>query len=318
MQTIIGADVGGTLLRAARFDPDLNMLERVEQPSHAEQGSDAVLDRLIETIRQVLPESPGDLAGIGLALPSPVDAEQGVVIATPNLPFKDLPIVDLVRRAIGGPVYLGNDADLAGLAEYYLGAGQGARTMVYITISTGVGGGIIIDGRPFVGRGQGGEIGHMVVQPDGPICGCGRRGHLESFSSGTGIARIARGRLEAGEKSAIRDMVDGDITRVTAVEVGEAAKKGDRLGAEIITQAGHHLGIAIASLMVLLNPDIFVLGGGVTKIGDLLFEPMHAAIREYAMHPRYWENTRIVRAELGGNVGLCGAAALVRIMQDQQ
>lgn len=316
MQTIIGVDVGGTLLRAARFGSDLTMLERVEHPSHAEEGVDAVLDHLFKTIRRVLPQSPDGLEGIGLALPGPLDVVSGTVIATPNLPFRDLPIAALVREAVGGPVYLGNDADLAGLAEHQLGAGRGAHTMVYITVSTGVGGGVISGGKPSVGRGQGGEIGHMVVLPGGPPCGCGRRGHLEALSSGTAIARIARERLEAGQTSTIRDLVGGDLARVDARIVGQAAHDGDTLALEIIRQAGHYLGIGIASLLSILNPDIFVLGGGVTRLGDLLFEPMWEAIKTYAMHPRYWENTPIVHAELGSDVGLYGAAALVRAMRE--
>lgn len=317
MQTIIGVDVGGTLLRAARFDPDLSILERVEQPTLAGQGGKVVLERLFETIRQVLPESPADLVGIGLAMPGPVDAQAGIIINPPNLPIRNVPIVGLVREAVGGPVFLGNDADLAGLAEHQLGAGRGSQTMVYLTISTGIGGGIIVGGRPFVGGGVGGEVGHMVIEPGGPMCGCGHPGHLEAVASGTGIARIARERLEAGEPSAIRELAGGDLAQVSAKMVGQAAQDGDPLALEIITQAGRYIGVMIASLMMLLNPDRFVLGGGVTKVGDLLFHPMQEAIREYAMHPRYWVNTPVVRAELGGDVGLYGAAALVRVMAQE-
>lgn len=314
MKSLIGVDIGGTQLRAARFDLDLNLLERAAQPSHAEQGTDAVLERLYETIRQVLPDDPADLLGIGLAFPGPLDTATGIVLATPNLPFKDLPISTLVKEAVGGPVYLGNDADLAGLGEYRLGAGRGSKSMIYMTISTGVGGGIIIDGKPYAGRGQGGEIGHMVVVPDGPICGCGRPGHLEAVASGTAIGRIARERLAAGEASSMLEQVGGDLDKVDARIVGEAAHAGDALALEIVTQAGMYLGIGIASLMVTFNPDKFVLGGGVTKIGDLLFDPMWEAIRRYALHPRYYEDVPIVLAELGGDVGLYGAAALVQAM----
>src|SRR5574341_779584 len=140
---------------------------------------------------------------------------------------------------VGGPVYVGKDADLAGLAEAELGAGRGSRCLVYMTVSTGVGGGIILDGRLHVGAGQAGEIGHMVVQPGGSPGGCGKRGHLESYAAGAGIARIARTRLEAGEESSIRQRVNGKLDQITARIVGEAAQAGDPLGLEIITQAGH-------------------------------------------------------------------------------
>jgi glucokinase len=317
MQSVIGVDVGGTLLRAARFDQDLTMVERIEQPTEAHRGSDVVIDRLAETIRQALPESPDDLLGIGIVLPGPLDPENGILIAPPNLPLKDYPISQQMTEMVGGPVFIGNDADLAGLAEYTLGAGKGYRSIVYITISTGIGGGLILDGKLHSGRGQGGEIGHMVVDPDGPICGCGRYGHLEAVSSGTGIARIAHERLSAGEQSIILEMVEGDLSRVTAIVVGDAAKQGDPMAVEIITNAGRYLGINIASVMMLLNPDAFVIGGGLTKIGDLLFDPMHEAIREYTMHPRYWENTPVLPAKLGADVGLVGAAALVKMRLEQ-
>ena len=315
MQTIISVDVGGTLLRAARYDLNLNSLERVQQPTQAEAGSEVVLDRLYQTIRQVLPKPPDTTIGIGVALPGPVDMTNGILIAPPNLPLKDCPVANLIEQAVGGPVYIGNDADLAALAEHRMGAGRGAKNIIYITVSTGVGGGIILDGKIHNGRGQAGEIGHMVVWPDGPMCGCGKQGHLEAVSSGTGIARIARERLAAGETSSIINMVGGDLSQVTSKIVGQAAASGDALALELVANAGHYLGINIASLMMLLNPDMFVIGGGVSKNGPLLFEPMHKAIRQYTMHPTYWENVPIVHAQLGDDVVLTGAAALVKVMQ---
>ncbi len=314
MKSIIGVDVGGTLLRAARFDDDLNLLERAKQETHSDEGVDAVFDRLVETIRQVLPGTPGDLSGIGVALPGPVDSAAGVLIAAPHLPFKNMPIRQMLADALNAPVYIGNDADLAGLAEHQRGAGRGAPTLIYITVSTGVGSGIIIDGRPFSGRGQGGEVGHMVVAPDGPMCGCGHRGHLEAVAAGSGIERIARRRLEAGEESSLHERAGGDLSRVTAKMVGEAAQAGDPLALSLITDAGRYLGMAVASLMMILHPDRFVFGGGVTRLGPLLFDPMKQAVREYAMHPLYWEKTPLVMAELKDDVGLTGAAALVKVM----
>lgn len=313
MRFIVGVDVGGTLLRAARFDRNLVLLERTEQRTQSGEGTEAVIDRLIETIRQVLPEAPEDLAGVGLAMPGPLDPAAGVIIRAANVPMDNVPIVRLVQGAVGGRVFLGNDADLAGLAEYHLGAGRGTRTMVYMTISTGIGGGLIIDGKLHTGRGQAGEIGHTVVEPSGPMCGCGKRGHLEAVASGTAIARIARERLAAGEPSLLRELAPNAPAEIDARMVCEAAQAGDALAHEIVTQAGRYIGISIASLMMLLNPDRFVLGGGVTQAGDLLFNPMHEAMREYVLHQRYWENTPIVRAELGKDVGLYGAAALVQM-----
>lgn len=317
MKELIGVDVGGTLLRAARFDCDLNLLERTEQPTLSHEGTDVVLERLYEVIRQVMPESPDMLDGIGVALPGPIDAEAGVLIAPPNIPLPNSPIRDLIQKAVGGKVFIGNDADLAGLAEHQMGAGKGVRHLVYITVSTGVGAGIIVDGKPYSGHGQGAEVGHMVVQPGGPPCGCGKPGHFEAMCSGPGMARDARTRLEGGAESLIRDMVGGDLSRVTGEVVGDAAKQGDPLARDVVRQAGEYLGIAIASLMVVLNPEKFVIGGGVMKIGDLLFDPMWEAIKTYCFHERYWKNVPIVPAQLGADVGLVGAAALVKVMMEK-
>lgn len=310
-KAIVGVDIGGTWLRAACFDTDLAILNRTELPSHAEEGSDAVVSRLIEVIRQVLPESPEGLLGIGIGAPGPLDPKEGLIIKTPNLPWEDLPLGKILQEALGCTIYLGNDADVAGLAENRMGAGKGTRHMVYMTISTGIGGGLIVDGKLLTGRGQGGEVGHMTIIPDGPMCACGRRGHLEAVASGPAIARIARERLANGEKSTLREAVGGDLSQITAETVGNAANAGDALAAAIVQQAGRYIGISISSLMHLLNPEMFVLGGGVTKIGDLLFDTIREAVRDYAMHPRFWEDTPIVRAALGSDVGLVGAAALV-------
>lgn len=311
MGTTIGVDVGGTLLRAARFDDDMTMLERVERESRAEEGADAVVERLIAVIEQVLPEDPDDLAGVGVGVPGPLDPANGIVLSTPNLPFEDLPLGQVLGSALGCKVFLGNDADVAGLAEHRLGAGKGTQHMIYMTISTGIGGGIINAGQLVNGRGQGGEVGHIVVEPDGPQCGCGRYGHLEAVASGTAIGRIARERLTAGETSSALDHAGGDVKAVTASDVGKAALEGDPMSVELIQQAGRYIGIGIASLMHLFNPEMFVLGGGVSRLGDLLFEPIREAAREYVMHPRFYENTPIVTAQLGEEVGLLGAALLI-------
>jgi glucokinase len=220
-----------------------------------------------------------------------------------------------VHQAVGGKVFIGNDADLAGLGEHLMGAGRGVRHLLYITVSTGVGGGIIIDGRPYSGKGQGAEIGHMIVKPDGPLCSCGKQGHLEALSSGKAMAREAVARLEAGAESLIRDSVGGDLTQVNGEHISQAAHRGDPLAREIVREAGHYLGVAIASLMAILNPEMFVIGGGVAKIGDLLFDPMWEAIKEYCFHERYWKDIPIVTSQLGDDVGLVGAAGLVKVMK---
>lgn len=312
MTTTIGVDIGGTLLRAARFDHEMTMLERVERESRADLGADAVVDRLIGLIQQVLPEDPDDLVGVGVGVPGPLDLEAGKVVGTPNLPFKDFPLAKVVSDGIGVPVKLGNDADVAGLAEHRLGAGVGTRHMIYMTISTGIGGGLINDGQLVVGRGMGGEVGHIVIQPDGPQCGCGRYGHLEALGSGTAIGRDARQRLQDVAQSSMLDLAGGAIDDVSARVVGQAALDGDPLAVEIVQEAGRYVGIGIASLMHLFNPQMFVLGGGVTRIGDLLFDAINESVRDHVMNHRFADGVPIVQAQLGGDVGLLGAALLVQ------
>jgi len=341
MKTIIGVDVGGTQIRAARFESNLEVVEvhktetypggvakvDAEKQYSSEDLQKIVFERLVEAISKVLPADKSEVQGIGLALPGPVNSDSGTLIAPPALPFRNFSIRDEVQKALDIPICIGNDADLAGLAEFHHPRGARAvalkklklkpedvRYMIYFTVSTGVGSGIILDGKHFNGRGQGAEAGHMMVDPDGPMCGCGHRGHLEALSSGTAIAKITRRRIEEGESSIVKDLVEGDLTKISAKIVASAAAQGDKLAVSIFEQAGRYLGVAVASMMVLFNPDMLVFGGSVTRAGDLLFNPMGGAIREFAMHPLYWEKTPICLAELGDDVGLYGAAALVNVM----
>jgi glucokinase len=313
---IIGVDVGGTQLRAARFDENLAMQGepvRAESPT----GQDEFLAKLFDVIRAVMPPDHAPIMGIGVGLPGPLDIKAGLLISPPNLPFKgEVPFREWMSAQFSEKIDLGNDADLAGLGEHQLGAGQGVQDMVYITVSTGVGGGIIIGGRPYSGQGQGAEIGHMVIDPNGPLCGCGHPGHLEAFAAGAGIANRARDKLAEGQESLIAKLAGGDPKRINAKLVSEAARQGDGLAQELMAQAGRSLGTAIASLMMLLNPERFVLGGGLMKSYDLLEPHVEKAIEQYQMIPRYRRTVSIERAMLGDDVGLYGAAALVRLMRD--
>lgn len=315
MPSIIGVDIGGTQIRAASFDADLNMLDRANQLTQPEQGSDAVTERIIETIRQVTPEDPGQLEGIGIGIPGPLDARAGVVLNTPNLPFEDYPIRQIVKDAFGGAVHVGNDADVAALGEYTLGAGKDVDNLIYLTISTGIGGGIIVNGKPYIGNGLAGELGHMIMDPSGQIGGLARIGDIEDIASGTAISFYARDRISKGEESILSEMVAGDLDAITARHVGDAAAQGDPLALDIIQKVATYIGAHIASLMAIFDPDMFVIGGGVVKMGDVLKKPMHAAIARFSLNERYWKNTPIVEPELGEDVGLYGAAALVRAME---
>lgn len=310
---ILGVDIGGTRLRAARFSPAGQMLQRESVPTCVDEGRDAVLERLYRLIERVLPGSGEEIIGIGLAVPGPLNPYTGVIIDAPNMPgWVNVSLRDLVAERFGQPVYIGNDANLAALGEHRFGAGRGYNDVIYLTISTGIGSGIITDGRMLLGRdGLGAEAGHIVVEPDGPRCGCGGYGHLEAVASGTALGRQAAALVAEGRAPAIAALAGGDPSRVTGEIVGKAALAGDPVARELVTRAARYIGQGIATLLHLFNPGIVILGGGVTQLGDLLFEPVRARVRELAMSPVYWENTPIVQAALGDDVGLLGALALV-------
>ncbi|MCD6552406.1 MAG: ROK family protein [Chloroflexi bacterium] len=311
---IVAVDLGGTQIRTALCREDGTIIKRISDLTRAAEGLDAVLDRLIGSVYAVLPDRVEDVEAIGVAAPGPLDPRTGVVISAGNLPgWTNVPLKNILEREFGVPAYAGNDANVAALAEQRFGAGQGIHDLVYITVSTGIGGGIIVDDRMVLGsRGLAAEVGHQIVFPDGPRCTCGGKGCLEAISSGPAIAAYAVERISAGEPSVLTAMVDGDLNRITARLVNEAAQAGDALAQQAFHRAGFYLGLGIISLMHILNPAIFILGGSVAlHSGNLLWEPMHKVIRERAMSPLYWEHTPIVPAALGDDVGLLGALALV-------
>jgi len=310
---IISVDIGGTQIRAALSDPEGHLIRRVAHPTLAQEGPEPVIERIKEAIRRVAGQHLEEVQAIGIASAGPLDPWKGVIIKAPNLPGWDqVPLKAIIEEEFGLPTYLGNDANLAALAEQRFGAGKGARDLIYITHSTGIGGGIIVGGRLLLGsKGLGGEAGHIILDVDGPRCGCSGIGCLEAMAAGPAIARNAVQAIEAGRETLITDLVDGDLSRISAREVNEAAQQGDALGIELIRQAGVLLGIGLVSLLHLFNPQIIVIGGGVSKAGDLLFEPIRETVRARCMAEDYWRDTAIVPAALGDDVGLMGAIALV-------
>jgi glucokinase len=306
-KVIIGVDLGGTLMRAARFDPALNLLDYAAELTLDEEGQDSVIRRLLALIERVIPQDRSSVLGIGISAPGPINPFDGLIINPPNLKgWTTVPLRQIVQDHCGIQTYLGNDANVAGLAEATSGAARGKEYVIYMTISTGIGGGVIDKGRMVIGaKGMGAEAGHMILVVDGRVS------TLEKEASGTAIARKAVEQIRGGRASLIRDLVNGDLEKVEGKTVGEAAAQGDALAIDMIRQAGRMLGYGIVTLMHLFNPEIFVLGGGVIKTREWLFEPMHEAIRQHTLTPVYWENVPIVPAELGDNVALIGAAALV-------
>ncbi len=305
---VIGVDLGGTLIRAVRTDLAGGKGARAQLPTEAESGGEAVLERISSVIEEVMQEINADeVLGIGIGAPGPIGAD-GRIYDPPNLPgFGDLSISGYIHDRFGRPTFAGNDANLAALGEHQFGAGQGVNDMVYLTISTGIGGGIISGGRLLLGaRGYAAEVGHQTLITDGPICGCGQPGHLEALASGPSIVRNAKERMEAGEDSTITDFGD----EITSESIAEAARAGDELARELFADAGFYIGLGLVNLIHILEPQRVLIGGGVSLAGDLIFDPIRETVRQHVMSPVFLD-VEILPAALGVDVGLMGAVALV-------
>ena len=308
-------DLGGTLIRAARCRADGAIEARTERMTQAATGAKAVIDRIEHALRTVWPEPAaiGEIdivKAISVVAPGPVDPWTGVIFIAPNIPgFVDIPLRDRLAATFQVPVYIGNDANLAGLAEWRFGAARGHRHVVYLTISTGIGGGVIIDDQLLLGsRGLAAELGHVTADVNSETCRCGNIGCIEWLASGPGIVRQAVERIQAGEASAITSLVQGNLDLVNVEIIDQAARAGDALANAVFARAFTALGLNLASLLHIFNPSIVVIGGGVSNLGERLFKPLQATVNQYVMNPRYL--CPIVPAQLRGDVGLLGALAL--------
>lgn len=314
---IIGVDLGGTNIVVGAMSADGSREHATHEiPTRAALGADAVVERIVQLIERVVAETSAATGaprsaflGVGIGSPGPLDRERGLVIFTPNLGWRDFPLRDRVSDAVGLPATLDNDANCATLGEWWIGAAQGGRNVIGLTIGTGIGGGLILDGRLYHGASDvAGEIGHATIDSTGRRCGCGNYGCLEAYASGPAIAERAREALAGGEPSAMPVMVGGDLSRLTAALVYQAAREGDRLALEVVRETARLLGAGVANLLNIFNPDVVVLAGGVTQAGDALFEPMRAEVRRRAFKPAV-DACRIVPGALQGRAGVVGAIA---------
>lgn len=309
---IVGLDLGGTQIRAALADCKFTVLRRVSTLTQAHEGAQQVMSRVLGCIAQVLQGiERTQILGVGIATAGAVNPRTGVIAKAANLGLENWPLRDLLAQEVHLPVYVGNDANLAALAEHRFGAGQGVNSLIYLTISTGIGAGVIENGQLLLGaNGWAAELGHIIVEPHGPRCNCGNIGCLQALASGPAIARHAQELLRGDQSSLLWKMVEGDATRITAKEVVEAAQKGDALALEVIQRAAFYLGIGMISFIHAFDPELIIVGGGVSKAGELLFAPIRALIAERAIAAAQ-RDVRIVPAALGDDVGLIGAVALV-------
>jgi glucokinase len=308
MTTIVAVDIGGTHMRAASYSPN-NITPIKHKRIRTLATEPGGFERLINVIEEVLP-SGESIAGIGIGSPGPLDPHTGVLLAPPNNPqFHNFPLGQKLSDHFGVKTFLDNDANLAGLAEYRFGAGKGHSNVLYLTVSTGVGGGVILNDKLLQGHhGLAAELGHIIVEPNGPLCPCGFAGHLEAFSSGPAIVKYVVGELESGTKSVLKREVN-----LSAKEIAEAAHQGDELAIKAYQRAGEYLGIGVASMLHSFDPSVVIFGGGVSQVGNLLFDAFHESLRKRVFHPRYLEGLVITTAQLGDDAGLLGARALAEM-----
>jgi glucokinase len=309
---VVGIDVGGTNIVVGTVAEDgSEVLGLVSEPTIAEQGADAVVARIVKLARASMAEARRkDIVGAGIGSPGPLNTETGVVILTPNLGWVNMPLRDRIADALKLPAALDNDANCAIFGEWWRGAARGAEHVVGLTIGTGIGGGIVIGGKIYHGASDvAGEIGHMSIDPTGRRCKCGNYGCLEAYASGPAIAARAVEGIEAGVETALPQYVNGDLSRVTAQVVYEAANDGDAYALEMVRETAALLGAGVASIVNIFNPDVVVICGGVTLAGDKLFKPLISEVHRRAFKPA-WEVCRIVPGELTGTAGVYGAAAV--------
>jgi glucokinase len=311
---VIGIDLGGTKISTALVNSKGGIIARNYRKTQAVEGPDAVIERILDAACQVMTKADvesSQVAAAGICAPGPLDIAAGVVVSPPNLPRWDrVPLRQLIVDALNIPVFLEKDANAAAMGEHRFGAGRGTQHMIYVTVSTGIGSGLILDGKLYHGAtSMAGEIGHTTIVPNGPRCGCGNYGCLEALASGTAIARQARERVAQGTPTLIADLAEGDPERITARLVTQAANQGDAEARQIIAEAMTYLGIGMANLVNLFNPQIIIIGGGLANIGDALFESVWHVVEQRAFRAAA-ETVRIVPAKLGDDVGVLGAAAV--------
>jgi len=311
---IVGVDIGGTNV-VVGLVPEAggDAIELRNRATQAVRGVEAVVDDIVRMASEVIGRagvSPADVVGMGVGSPGPLDRASGVVLHSPNLRWRDVPLRSLLRERFDGPVALDNDANCATYGEWWQGAGRDTSSLFGLIVGTGIGGGWISGGALQHGASDGaGEIGHTTVALDGRRCACGNYGCIEAYASGPNIAARARQGLEAGSRSLLTDLVEGDLDRITAATVFEAAIADDAFADRVVSETARVLGVGVANVINLLNPEAVVLMGGVTRAGDHLLEPLRAEVRARAFQSSA-DACRIVPGELLETAGVVGAAGL--------
>lgn len=321
---IIGVDLGGTNVKTALVSRDKKIMGKDSRPTRATEGPGAVMDVMVESVDAVLKEAgatPDNVMAAGFGAPGPMNWQTGIVYSPPNLPgWKNVPLAEEMKKRLGFPCYVDNDANVACYGEYWLGAGQGVDSMCLLTLGTGVGGGIVVFGQLLRGiDGTAAEIGHLKVMRGGRKCGCGATGCLEAYGSVTGMVRTAVEGIQEGRKSILTDMCGGDLDKITGKMISDGIEKGDEFCKWVMTETGVWLGIGISSLINLLNPEKVVLCGGMIAAGEVLFDPIRKTALELTFEVP-GKRAQILAAGLGADSGVIGSAgcALARCIEDSK
>ena len=303
---VVGVDLGGTKIYTALVDLEGNIIKEKAVETLAFEGENAVMGRIIDTINYVIDGTEKNLIkSIGIGSPGPLDVKNGVIIENSNLPFKNFEIVKTIREAYDLPTYLDNDANVATLGEFMFGAGKGTENMVFITASTGIGGGAVINGKLFRGTtGNALEIGHTIVANEGPRCGCGNIGCAEALGSGTAIGKRAKEAVATNVETSLKN-----YENVTSKEVFKEAANGDRVAKNILETSLNYLGIAVANTITNFDPEKVVIGGGVINGGSIVLDTIRRVVGERALKT-FADSCTVEKAVLGGKAGVLGAAAL--------
>ena len=307
-QHAIGIDLGGGSIKGALIAADGSMEAKGRCPTDVDSGEHGVADRiagLCESLRVTGGLENEEIAGIGIGVPG-VTTSKGDVIIAPNLHWRHVPFKRILEERIRLRVEIDNDASVAAMGEAHLGAGRGRESLFLITLGTGIGGGLVLDGDIHHGASfAAGEIGHMCMDPDGPLCGCGKKGCLEAFTAGPAMVRYVRRRLPEAVSTSL-----SDTESLSPETICLAARNGDSLAREAVARVARYLGIAIANIINVISPDVIAIGGGIAAAGRVLLDPVTAAAREYTLEGMF-DHTRILPAELGNDAGVLGASRLV-------
>jgi glucokinase len=317
---LVGVDLGGTSLLAVATNNKGKILGRKKRKTNAEEGAGAVLKRIERTIRDAVHEAGAKLSNvraIGIGAPGPLNPKTGVILHAPNLgpTWNDLPLAAHLSKELGCPVYLGNDVNVGAIGEHALGAGRGHKNLVAIFVGTGIGGGLILNGCLYQGvRYTAGELGHTVLQADGPLCGCGKQGCAEAMASRTAIERDIRAQIDAGSASVVPELLEkAGSTMMTSSIIEQALDAQDPVVTSVMAQAEYYMGLLVANIVNMLDPEVIVLGGGVVeRLGERYLEPVRETAERYYLNQEDRSKIHIVTTQLRGDAGVLGAAIMAQ------